>query len=157
MNLSLPKIWNIVDSFKEHCRSNGWETSETEDWIKTNNGKYHNFLWIQTIYPSTFERIISNHKCGIRRNISYEVVDVSYIAWLFKERPSEDIISRVKSNPDWLMKTALFDFSCAYNGGNICRKLNKTNSAVFIEFENFLTNEWNLNLKAYDEIPTLMN
>lgn len=156
MNLFLPNIWNIIDSFKQHCRLNGWETSETEDWVKTNDGKYHNFLWIQTIYPSTFEKIISNHKCGIRRSTSYEVVDVSFIAWLFKERRPEFIISRVKNNPEWSMKTALFDLSCAYNGENVCRKLNDTNSLIFREFENFLTDEWNLNLKTFDEIPTLM-
>lgn len=156
MNLSLPKIWNIIDTFKERCRLNGWKTSENEDWIKTNNGKYHNFLWIQTIYPSTFEKIITNHKCGIRRSTSYEVVDVSYTAWLFKESPPEFIISRVKNITEWSKNTAVFDFSCAYQGKNFCRKLNDTDSVIFREFESFLTDEWNLNLKDFNKIPILM-
>ena len=156
MKLTLPEIWNILDRFKERCLLRGWETSESEDWIKTNDGKYHNFLWIQTIYPSTFEKIVSNHMCGIRRSISYEVVDVSYMAWLFKKRPPEFIISRVKNRTKWYRNNAVFDLSCAYQGENVCRKLNNTDSIIFREFENFLTDEWNLNFKAFDEIPTLM-
>ena len=155
MSLSLPKIWNLIDSFKEQCLLSGWETCETEDWVKTAEGEYHNFLWMQTIHPSTFERIASNRKCGIRRDRSYEVVDIAYIAWLFQERPSEFIILRVKENPELSEKMAIFDLSCAYLGENVCRKFNETDSMVFMEFEKFLEEEWSLELKPVDEMPTL--
>jgi len=133
----------------------GWETCETEDWVKTDDGEYHNFLWIQTIHPSTFERIASNRKCGIRRGISYEVVDISYIAWLFQERPPEFLMSRVKENPELSKKTAIFDFSCVYTGENVCRTLNETESSVFKEFEQFLEEKWEVILKPVDEMPAL--
>ncbi len=155
MNLYLPNIWKIVDSFKEHCCLRGWEVSKVEDWIKTNDGEYHNFLWINTIYPSTFKKIISNHKCGIRRDLSYEVVDVSYIAWLFKDNAPEFIISQVRNNPEWSLKTAVFDLSRAYQGENICKKLNFTKSIVFWEFEKFLREDLKLNLKPFNEIPII--
>jgi hypothetical protein len=131
------------------------ETCETEDWIRTDDGKYHNFLWTQTIHPSTFKRIISNHKCGIRRAISYEVVDVAYTCWLFPERPPELLISQVKENPELKAKTAIFDLSCAYAGENVCRKINETESIVFKEFEQFLEEEWDLEFKPVDELPAL--
>jgi hypothetical protein len=155
MNLPFPTIWSLIDSFKEHCRLSGWETCETEDWVKTEDSEYHNFLWTQTIHPSTFERIASNHKCGIRRGISYEVVDISYIAWLFQERPPEFLMSRVKENPELSKKTAIFDLSCVYTGENVCRKLNETESTVFKEFEQFLEEEWEITFKPVDEMPAL--
>jgi hypothetical protein len=155
MNLSFPTIWSLIDSFKERCRLNGWETCETEDWVRTDDGKYHNFLWTQTIHPSTFKRIVSNHKCGIRRGISYEVVDVAYTGWLFPERPPEFLILLVKENPELKKKTAVFDLSCVYSGENVCRKINETESIVFKEFEQFLEEEWDLEFKPGDELPAL--
>lgn len=155
MSLSIPKIWNIIDSFKEQCRLCSWETSETEDWVKTEDGKYHNFLWMRTIHPSTFEKITSNCKCGVCRYVSYEVVDIAYMAWLFQERPPEFILSKVKENPELSEKMALFDLSCAYLGEKTCKKFNKTDSRVFMEFEKFLEDELNLELKSVDEMLTL--
>jgi len=155
MNLPFPKIWSLIDCFKERCRFSGWETCETEDWVKTEDGEYHSFLWTQTIHPSTFERIASNHRCAIRRGISYEVVDISYIAWLFQERPPEFLISWIKENPELTKKTAIFDLSCVYTGENICRKLNETESNVFKEFEQFLEKEWEITFKPVDEMPAL--
>ena len=155
MNLQFPTIWSLIDSFKERCRLSGWETCETEDWVKTEDDEYHSFLWTQTIHPSTFERIASNHRCAIRRGISYKVVDISYIAWLFQERPPEFLISWIKENPELTKKTAIFDFSCVYTGENICRKFNETESMVFKEFEQFLEEEWEITFKPVDEMPAL--
>ena len=155
MNFSFPKVWSLIDSFKEHCRLKGWETCENEDLVKTDDGNYHIFLWTQTIHPSTFEKIASNHKCAIRRGTSYEVVDVSYMAWLFQEKPPEFIIMRIKKNPELSKKTALFDLSDAHTDEALCRKLNKTKSNVFMEFEQFLEEKLNVRVKPVNEIPTL--
>lgn len=155
MNLPFPAIWSLIDSFKEQCLLNGWETCETEDWVKTDDGKYHSFLWTQTIHPSTFERIASNHKCGIRRGTFYEVVNISYIAWLFQERPPKFLISQVKKNPELAKKTAIFDLSCVYTGEKVCRKFNETESSVFKEFEQFLEEEWEIIFKPVNEMPAL--
>jgi hypothetical protein len=133
----------------------GWETCETEDWIKTDDGKYHNFLWTQTIHPSTFERIVSNHKCGIRRGLSYDVVEIAYLCWLFPERPPEMLTSQVREKPELKKRTAIFDLSGAYTGENVCRKINETESCVFKEFEQFLEEQWELEFKPVDELPAL--
>lgn len=155
MSSPFPTIWSLIDRFKERCLLNGWETCESEDWVKTADGKYHNFLWTQTIHPSTFKRIVSNHKCGIRRNTSYEVVDVAYTCWLFPERPPEILVSQVKENPELKKRTAIFDLSYAYTGENVCRKLNETDSCVFEEFEQFLEERWELAFKPANELAAL--
>ena len=155
MNLPFPTILSLIDSFKERCILSGWETCENEDWVKTEDGKYHSFLWTQTIHPSTFERIASNHKCGIRRGASYEVVDIAYTCWLFPERPPEFLISQVKENPELKEKTAIFDLSCVYTGDKVCRKVNETESSVFKEFEQFLEEQWELEFEPVDELPAL--
>jgi hypothetical protein len=155
MDLSFPKVWSLIDSFKKRCRLKGWETSEDEDWVKADNGEYHNFLWTKTIYPSTFKKIVSNHRCAIRRGMSYEVVDVSYIAWLFQEKPPESLIQRVKENPEFSKRTAIFDLSYAYADEILCRKLNDTESRIFKEFEQFLEEKWNVKLTTINEMPAL--
>ncbi len=155
MKLEFPPIWKIIERFKERCQSIGWETCETEDLIKTEDGEYHSFLWTQTIHPSTFERIASSHKCGIRRGNTYMVVDIANIAWLFQEKPSDFLISWIKINPELRTKTALFDFSHVYTGRKICRKINETESIVFKEFEQFLEEKWSIEFKPVNELHTL--
>lgn len=133
----------------------GWETCETADLIKTEDGKYHSFLWSQTIHPSTFERIAKSRKCGIRRGVSYEVVDITYISWLLQERPLDFLTSIIKENPKLAQKIAVFDLSGIYTGEKVCRKFNKTESCVFKEFEQFLEENWEITFKPADEVPAL--
>lgn len=144
--LSIPKVWELLKHFKDCCQSRGWKTSEHEDWVKANDD-YHNFLWIRTIHPSTFEKVVINRKCAIRQGLSYKVVDVSYTAWLFPRTPPEELIERVANNPEISRRTAIYDLSWAYAGKPVCVKLNMTESPVFREFENFLTDRCGVELK----------
>jgi len=146
MNLHIHKIWELLDRFKAQCQLRGWKTSEHEDWVKTGDDEYHNFLWIQTVHPSTFKKICADHKVAIREDVSYRVVNVSYIAWLFLQSPPENIIQRVKENPECSRRTATYDLSRAFTGKPLCSKLNKTDSRVFKEFEKFL--EWELGMEV---------
>ena len=151
--LSIPKIWELLRDFKDLCKSRGWETSEHEDWIKTNDD-YHNLLWIQTIHPSTFEKVALNQKCAIRQGLSYHVVDISYTAWLFPRAPPEELIQRVLNNPALCRRTAIYDLSWAYEGTPVCVKLNMTESQVFQEFEDFLQDRCGVELKPAHQIPS---
>ncbi len=144
--LSIPKIWELLQDFKDRCKSRGWETSEHEDWIKTNDD-YHNLLWIRTVHPSTFEKVALNQKCAIRQGLSYHVVDVSYTAWLLPQPPPRELIQRVLDNPELSSKTAIYDLSWASEGKPVCVKLNMTESQVFREFENFLEDRCGVELK----------
>jgi len=65
------------------------------------------------------------------------------------------LISWIKENPELTQKTAIFDLSYVYTGKNICRKFNETKSNVFKEFEQFLEEEWDIEFKPVDEMPTL--
>ncbi|UCC33124.1 MAG: hypothetical protein JSW53_04920 [Candidatus Bathyarchaeota archaeon] len=149
--LSIPKIWDLLKSFKELCQSRGWKISEHEDWIRTNDD-YHNFLWIQTIHPSTFEKVAINQKCAIQHGVSYRVVDVSYTAWLFPRAPPEGLIDWIANSPELSKKTAIYDLSWAYEGKPVCVKLNMTASPVFQEFENFLEDRCGVKLKPLHQV-----
>jgi len=155
MNLRIPKVWELIDLFKGQCQLKGWKTSEHEDWVKTGDDEYHNFLWIQTVHPSTFEKIAVNHKCAIRKGVSYQVVDVSYTAWLFPQSPPENLTQRVKENPELSRRTAIYDLSLAYAGKPLCLKINETDSTVFKEFEKFLEKELRVEVKPVHKLPAL--
>ena len=154
MNLRIPKIWELLDRFKDKCQLRDWKTSEHEDWVKTGDDEYHNFLWVQTVHPSTFEKIATNHKCAIRKGVSYQVVDVSYTAWLFPQSPPKNLMQTVKETPELSGRTAIYDLSGAYTGKPICLKLNETDSIVFKEFEKFLE-ELGVKVKTVHKLPAL--
>lgn len=146
VTLDFPKIWELLKSFKDQCQSRGWKTSGFEDWVKTDD-EYHNFLWIRTVHPSTFEKVAAKHKCVIRKDISYHIVDVSYTAWLFPQTPSKKLVETVANNPELSKRTAIYDLSWAYAGKPVCLKINQTDSTVFQEFERFLTDECGVEVK----------
>jgi hypothetical protein len=138
--MKMSKIWEILNNFKRFCRTRGWRTSETEDWVELNDD-YHNFLWTRNISPSSFKAIISNRKCVVRKGLFYTVVEPTHLAWLFSEVPSEDLVRTVFQSPDFSKRIAIFDFSPFLEGKNLCLKLNNTDSPVFHEFEVFLQSE----------------
>lgn len=150
--MRIPKVWELLNSFKNRCQLRGWKTSQHEDWVKIGD-EYHNFLWTQTVHPSTFQKIALNHKCAIRKGISYQVVDVSYTAWLFPQCPPEDLLETVKENPELSKRTAIYDLSWVYTGKPLCLKLNETGSIVFREFERFLEEKWGVKVKPVQKLP----
>jgi hypothetical protein len=142
----MTKVWEILKKFKELCRVRGWKTSESEDWVETDE-KYNMFLWARNIHPSSFKRVVSNRKCIVQEGLSYRVVDASYTAWLFSETPPETLFKTVFENPDFSERIALYDLSPVLEGKNLCVKLNQTDSPVFEEFERFLRDELKVKFK----------
>lgn len=151
--MTIPRVWELVRSFKRECESRGWKVSEHEDWVKTGN-EYHNFLWTRTVRPATLKKIVEEHKCAIKQGISYQVVDVAYTAWLFSEAPSEELLQTVVENPELSKRTAIYDLSWAYSKKPHCLKLNQTDSSVFQEFENFLEKKWGVEFKPVQSLVT---
>ncbi|MGQ9460463.1 MAG: hypothetical protein ACUVRA_04460 [Candidatus Bathyarchaeaceae archaeon] len=152
MVLHIPKVWELLNDFKCQCQLRGWKTSEHEDLVKIGN-EYHNFLWAQTVHPSTFQKIAINHKCAIREGMSYHVVDVSYTAWLFPQGPPEGLVQIIKENPELSRRTAIYDLSWMYAGKPLCLRLNETRSMAFREFERFLEEKWGVKVKPVQELP----
>lgn len=151
----IPEVWELLDLFKEQCQLKMWKISKPEDWIKTSDDKYHNFLCIQTVHPSTFEKICANRKIAIREGISYRVRDVSYTAWLFLKSPPENLMESAKKDPELLRRNAIYDLSWTYNGKPFCLKLNETDSMVFKEFERFLEKELGVEVKPAQKLHAL--
>ncbi|HXX86854.1 MAG TPA: hypothetical protein VEH86_00205 [Candidatus Acidoferrum sp.] len=141
-------LWEILTRFKDMCGRRGWKTTETEDWVEVKN-KYHNFVWVRNIHPTSFKKIATNNKCTVQEGLTYRVVQSSYTAWLFSEIPSEALAKTVLENPVLSCKIALYDLSSFQEGKNICGKLNQTDSPVFKEFEEFLQNELKVKLHSF--------
>jgi len=151
---SFPKAWELIERFKDHCQSRGWKTSDREDLVKAGD-EYHNFLWIQTVHPSTFEKVALNSRCAIRDGASYRVVDVSFMAWVCSKRPSERLMQEIARNPKLLKVNAIYDLSQVYTGEPVCLKINETDSEVFEDFEKFLEKDLGVKLKPYQRSPLL--
>jgi len=146
--MRMPKVWEILESFKASCKSRGWRASDYEDWVEADS-KYHNFLSTREITLSSFKRIVTNGKCVIREAMSYRVVKTSYSAWLFSETPSEALMKTICENPDFYSRIALYDLSPLLDGKNLCTRLNQTDSPVFKEFESFLQNQMSVRFEPF--------
>jgi hypothetical protein len=133
----VPRIWDVLKSFKELCQKKGWKTSDYEDLIKIDD-EYHGFIGTRSIHTSTFKRIASNKKRALPEGKSYRVVDVAYTAWVLQQPPSEQLVETLAGSSELFRKTALYDLSGVYEGTLLCRRLNRTGSCVFDEFEKFL-------------------
>jgi hypothetical protein len=144
--MRVSEVWDIITKFKDLCRRRGWKTSESEDWVERRN-KYHNFVWVKDIHPSSFKRIATNNRCVIREGLTYRVVESSYTAWLFSKMPSEILVKTILENPDFSCRIALYDLGGLLVGGGTCTKLNYTDSSVFKEFESFLENEFKVKIE----------
>ena len=133
-----PKVWKLINDFKSKCFSMGWKTSETYDWILTDDHKYHTFIWAKIIYPSSFERIALSRKCIVKEGLNYKVVEASYYAWVFEDSPPKSLWEKVLTIEEISKNNAIYDLSGIHKGEKICVKINKTKSRVFKEFEKFL-------------------
>lgn len=150
--VNVPDVWDLIDEFKNRCKSMGWRVSDFEDVIYAEEA-YHNFVPVRRVHIKTFNSVVANCRCFIRNGTSYKAVNVSYIAWVFSKHPSEDIVLSIIENPLLLRRIALFDLGDAYAGKPICLKINETKSIVFTEFEKFLKTGYNLSL--INRVPPL--
>jgi len=151
--LKVPKVWDLLNRFKETCRRKGWKTSAYEDVVKVGN-EYHSFIGTRTAHPSTFQKITSRKKLAIPEGRSYRVVDLSYIAWVFQQHPSQQLIETLVTDSHLYKKTALYDLSHMYEGKPLCLRLNETGSIAFEEFEKFLKETYGVDTKPLYEPQT---
>lgn len=148
LNIGIPRVWELLEAFKDHCASKGWKVCNSEDWIKIDD-KYHNFLWARDISPSAFKQISSNRKCVVLENLSYSVVDACYTAWLFSESPPENLTKTLFCNQDFSKRIALYDLSQIFLSKPNIKRFNRTKSEAFKEFENFLENQLKARVSDY--------
>lgn len=142
--MQVPKVWDLINQFKRRCRQVGWWVSEYEDIVNA-NGEYHVFFWVRKVHPKTFKSVIAKHCAPIREGISYRIVNVSYMAWIFQEPMPENLMFIIVEDSHTLRSTALYDLSGVYAGKPVCLRVNETQSIVFREFEKFLETEYGLN------------
>jgi len=151
--LGVPGLWELVRAFKQECESQGWKTSQYEDWVHLGN-EYHNLLWTRTIHPAAFKKITRAAKCAMRNGASYHVIDTAYTAWLFSEPPPEELWKTLMDDPDLAEKTAIYDLSCLHASKPVCLKYNLTKSKVFKQLEDFLRRKFGLEFKEPKDMIT---
>lgn len=139
MAKTVRKIWEIVALFMRRCRSKGWQVIEREDIIKRNE-EFHNILWTRKIQLSTFKSIAAKETSTIEEGTSYRPVNVSYNAWICATPLSDSLKQTIAKKPELLKRNAIYDLS-ENRAKGAAKKLNKTDSEVFQEFEKFLKDE----------------
>jgi len=150
----VPKVWELIEHFKNRCRLRGWKACEHEDLVEA-QGEYHNFLWMHRVHPSTFKNVVMNPCCSIREGITYRTVRASYMAWVLHDSPPESVGQAIIEEPNLSKRVAIYDLSQAYAGRPLCLKINETDSVVFQEFEKFLNIEYELELRPIYRLPPL--
>ena len=60
------KAWRWINRFKLECLSKGWKTSESYDWVLTDNEEYHALVWAKVVLPSSFEKIALDRKSLVK-------------------------------------------------------------------------------------------
>ncbi|UCE96356.1 MAG: hypothetical protein JSV51_01735 [Candidatus Bathyarchaeota archaeon] len=146
----IPKVWDLLERFKETCRNRGWKTTDFEDVIKIDD-EYNNFIGTRTTHPSTFKRIVASKRLAIPEGTSYQAITVSYTAWVFQQPPSKQVVEVLVKDSELTKKAALYDLSRVYQGKPICLKLNETGSQAFTEFERFLKDTYGVETKPLYE------
>ncbi|NIR88106.1 hypothetical protein GWO13_11415, partial [Candidatus Bathyarchaeota archaeon] len=103
-------------------------------------------LWIRKIHPSTFNSVAADQTRAIQEGKSYRAIDVSYNAWICATPLPESLKQIIARKPKLLNRNAVYDLSAIFTRGAV-EKLNKTDSEVFQEFERFLRDELQFELK----------
>ncbi len=150
----VPKVWELIEHFKNRCRLRGWKACEHEDLIEA-RGEYHNFLWMHRVHFSTFKNVVMNPQCSIREGITYRTVRASYMAWVLHNSPPQIVGKTIIEEPNLSKRVAIYDLSQAYRGRPLCLKINETDSVVFQEFERFLNTEYRIELRPTYRLPPL--
>lgn len=152
MSIIQIKPWDLIERFCEHCdKIKGWHTYKAEGLVQIKES-FHEFIWAHNPVTETFKSVILNSSCVIpnsqeffetfdfvERDVSYrfpfKMVRVSFIAWVLSAGPSKGILDFVRKRPQIQRWVALYDLDRFFKSGSDCKRLNKTESEVFKEFE----------------------
>jgi hypothetical protein len=152
----LNELSELLRHFKTECLTKGWKASETEEWIKADDGYHALFCTSPSVNIYSLTKIAERSKCLVIEGGAYRVVDAAYTAWLLPE-PSEhiqqELVRAISKNPQLAKRTALYCFQTANTGILECSARNVTDSKVFKQFEKFLKDNIGINLKQFSSLP----
>jgi hypothetical protein len=146
----LTELSELLRVFKTECLTKGWAASETEGWIKADDGYHALFCTRPSTNIYSLTKIAERSKCLVIEGGAYRVADAAYTAWLLPE-PSEhmqkELVRAIAKNPQLAKRTALYFFHKANAGTLECLTVNGTDSKVFRAFEKFLKDKIGVKLK----------
>lgn len=128
---------SIMRGFHDWCRSRrrDWKFKADEHWF-TCRGAYHSFVHQETLDASSFRELVDDYRIYLRKEALVSTI-LSFIALLFTDKPPLNL-HIVLGDPELLSRVAFYDLSEACRGRHLCVTINRTDSAVFQEFEVFL-------------------
>jgi len=141
----LPSMLNLLDRFMSHCRKKGWSVGEYQDFVEK-DGEYRVFFFIKRIFPRLRE-IFTEDKWSIFEENSHKSSSVKYRAFIFEEKPPNELVKTLKEDPTLSRNIAIYYLSQLNNDQIICEAWNSTGDSVFDEFEEFLKKELRTTLK----------
>ena len=147
---NLSELSELLRLFKTECLTKGWEASETEEWVKADDGYHALFCTRPSVNIYSLMKIAERSKCLVIEGGAYRVVDAAYTAWFLpapSERMQQELVQTVAKNPPLAKRTALYCFQMSNIGILGCSARNVTDSKVFKQFENFLKDKIGINLK----------
>ena len=141
------KVWEMIDGFKERCRSKGWNVFEND--VVEAKDEYNRFVWPRRLNPETFRRVVSNPSCALQDGVSHREVELSYVVRLLSETPPEGVWRVLEERPSLSKRVSLYDLSRARRGGAPCPRMNNTGSVVLKEFELFLNTKYGISFSPF--------
>jgi len=133
----IPTPLSLVERFFEHCREMGWTTGEFSDFVK-HGEKYYCFVWVKSSYQGRIPEILMDNRSSILEEGGYGVRNLNYKALIFREPPPPSLINALARDSQLSKRVAVYDLSPLYEGEEVCRCLNETETLVYREFEDFL-------------------
>jgi CRISPR/Cas system-associated endonuclease/helicase Cas3 len=127
------------------CRKKGWSVGEYQDFVEK-DGEYRVFFLIKNIFPRLRE-IFTDDKWSIFEETSQKTRSVKYRAFIFEEKPPNELVKILKEDSALSGNVAIYYLSQLTNDEIICEAWNATGDSVFEEFEEFLKKDLRTNLK----------
>jgi hypothetical protein len=149
---NLSELSEFLRLFKTECQTKDWQASETEEWVKADDGYHALFCTRPSTNIYSLMKIAEHSKCPVIEGGAYRVIDAAYTAWLLPE-PSglmqKELVQAIAKNLQLAKKTALYFFHKANGEALECLTVNGTDSKVFRQFEEFLKDKLGMKLKRF--------
>ncbi|MGD6810872.1 MAG: hypothetical protein ACQCN3_14335 [Candidatus Bathyarchaeia archaeon] len=149
---NLSELSELLRLFKTECQTKGWQASETEEWVKADDGYHALFCTRPSVNIYSLMKIAERSKCLVIEGGSYRVADAAYTAWLLpeiSEHMQKELVQAIAKNLQLAKKTALYFFHKSNAEALECLPVNGTDSKVFRQFEEFLKDKMGINLKQF--------
>ncbi len=143
------RLSGCIERFIEHCqKTKSWNIYKDQNLFHTETG-YHKLILVQDPQLGSFKDAIKYPNSFIHDGTSYRNVRNDFTALVSMEPVSAAGLLLFEENKSLSSRLALYDLGSAVKHPSIFSKINLTKSEVFIEFEKFLAEIYQITLPAF--------